>query len=149
MKQSHCIQSIGPLVQASSTQIKILSKVLIARLIPSDVVSDDAAVLILVEDDEVNDLISCIETAQSYKRSLIPVISVMLDLGRSPHNLFALASKDTTVNLSNIMESCGEDDQARSAQLIWRIMELEYDESVEVSAITNNGSLKVQYGGTI
>lgn len=146
LKCNHCLQSIKPLIELPSTEIKLLSKALIARLIPIDTVSDDAAVLTLITDDEVEYLMSLITSAQSYK--IIPIISVMIDLSRSPHNTFALASREVAMKLSDVMESFSEDDQAKSALLIWRMMELDYDGSEEVSTIGNNGTLQAQSEGT-
>lgn len=125
--------------------MKVLSKALIARLIPADAGSDDSAVLTLIEDDEVDYLMSLIVSPHSH--NVVPIISIMMDLSRSPHNSFALASKDVMMKLSDAMESFGEDDQARGAQLIWRMMELEYDGSEEVSHISNNGTLQAQSEG--
>lgn len=115
----------------------MLSKALVARLIPIDAVSDDMAVLMQIKDDEVEYLISLL--AQSHQ--IIPIISVMMDLGRSPHNLFALTSRNVTVKLSEAMESFSENDQAKSAQLIWKMMELDYDENDNMSTISSNGTL--------
>lgn len=139
LKQNHCLQSIGPLIQLPSTEIKLLSKALIARLIPTDVVNDDMAVLMLIEDKEVDHLINILTPVQSYK-----AIPVMMDLSRSPHNMWALASRDLTLKLSDIMESLSEDDQSKAAQLIWRMMELNYEESEEVSTIIHNGTRDLQ-----
>ena len=140
LKQNSCIQSIGQLTELSSIDIKVLSRALIARLIPNDAVSDDSAVLILIGEDEVEYLISLMIPTQSYKK--IPVISIMVDLSRSPRNLFTFASKDVVLKLSDSMESLSEDDQAKSALLIWRIMELDYDGSEEMSVISNSGTLQ-------
>ena len=139
LKQHHCYEVIGPLTQLQSNQVKVLSKALISRLIPVDVVSHNTTILILIQDDEVDYLTSLIALAHSYQA--VPVVSIMMDLSRSPHNLFMLASKDVTVKVSEVMEAWSEDDQAQSAQLIWRLMESNYDGSEEVSAIVNNGSL--------
>jgi len=145
LKQNHYLQSIGPLIQLPSTEVKILSKALIARLIPSDVASDDTAVMILLEDEEVAYLVNLVAPVQSSRA--FPITSVMLDLSRSPHNLFALASSDVTLKLSDTMESLNEESQAEAAQLIWRMMELEYDGSEAVSTIINNGTLQMQSDG--
>ena len=117
----------------------MLSKALIARLIPINASNDDAALLLLMEDAEVDYLMRLITPVQSYE--MIPVTSVMIDLSRSPHNLFALASRDATMKLSDVMNSWSEYDQAIGAQLIWRMMELEYDGSEEMSVICNKGTL--------
>lgn len=140
LKQSHCLQSIGSLIQLPSIEIKLLSKALIARLIPTDAVNDDMAVLMLIEDDEVDHLISMLTSLQSYKA--IPSISVVMDICRSPHNLWALASRDVAVKLSDVMDSISEGDQSKAAELIWRMMELNYEGSEKVSAVINNGSLQ-------
>lgn len=146
LKQNCCLEVIGPYVQFRSTEVNVLSKALIARLIPTDAVSDDSAVLILIKDDEVEYLRNLIrKSSQSYQA--IPVVSVMMDLARSPHNLFALASIDMAIDLSDLMETFSEDDQARSAQLIWKLMELDYDGNEEVTAIRNNGSLEAKPKG--
>ena len=143
--KSHCLQSIGPLTQLPSTRIKVLSKALIARLIPTDAVSDESTVMTLIEDEEVDYLISLVTPIQLYK--VFPVTSVMMDLSRSPHNMFALASKDIVMKLSEIMESLSENNQAQCALLIWRVMELDYNESEGVFTISNNGTLQMQSGG--
>ena len=139
LKQPQCFQSIGPLVQLPFNNIKLLSKALIARLIPADAVDDDMAVLIVIE-DEVDDLISMLESTPSYKT--IPVISVMIDLCRSPHNMSAFASRVNVVSkLSDMMDSVSEDDQPKVAELIWRMMEFNYTGNEKVSAVINNGTL--------
>ena len=96
-------------------------------------------VLILIQDDEVDYLTSLIALAHLYQA--VPVVSVMMDLSRSPHNLFALASKGATAKISEVMEAWSDEDQAQSAQLIGRLMESNYNGSEEVPAIVNNGSL--------
>lgn len=141
LKQNHCLQSIRSLILLPSTEIKLLSKALIARLIPIDAVSDDMAVLMLIKDDEVDYLMSMLTSVQSYKT--VPIISVMTDLGRSPHNMFALASREVAVKLSDIMDS-SEDDPSKATQLISSMMELNYEGSEEVSAVINNGTLQEQ-----
>lgn len=136
IKQPHYFQSIGPLIQLPSSEIKLLSKALIARLIPIDAVNDDMAVLMLIEDDEVDHLISMLTSTQ-----LIPVISIMMDLCRSPHNMCAFASRLSIASmLSDIMDSASEDDQSKVAQLIRRLTVFNF-ESNEVSAVINNGTL--------
>ena len=139
LKQNHCLEIIGPLIEISSTEIKVLSKALIARMIPIDAISDDMAVLTLIKDEEVEYLITLMS---SQPCQTIPIISVMIDLGRSPHNLFALASQNVAAKLSEVMESFYEDDQAKIAQLIWKIMEIDYDGSENISIVSNNGSLE-------
>ena len=147
LKLNHYLQSIGPLIQLPSTEIKVLSKALIARLIPSDVVSDDSTVMTLIENEEVDYLMSLIaDLYQSYKA--LPIISIIMDLSRSPHNLFGLVSRDTVTKLSDVLESLSEEDQAKSAQLIWRMMELEYNGSEGTSAISHNGTLQIKSEGT-
>ena len=148
LKLNHYRQSIGPLIQLPSTEIKVLSKALIARLIPADVVSDDSAAMTLIENEEVDYLMGLIvpDLYQSYKA--LPVISIMMDLSRSPHNLFGLVSKDAVTKLSDVLESLSEEDEAKTAQLIWRMMELEYNGSEGLSAISHNGTLQMKSEGT-
>ncbi len=134
------LQSIAPLTQLPSTEIKLLSKALIARLIPADIANYDMAVLALIEADEVDCLMNTLISVQSYKT--IPTLSVIVDLSRSPHNMWALASKDVALKLSDIMENMSKADESKAAQLIWRMMELNYKGSEEVSIITNNGTLQ-------
>lgn len=122
--------------------IKLLSKALISRLIPADAASNDMAVMMLVDDDEVDELMSTLTPVQSH--GVIPSISIMMDLSRSPHNLWAFASKDAASKLSDIMDDLTEDDQAKAAQLVWTMMELNYAGTEEVSAIINNGTLQEQ-----
>ena len=142
LKQTHSLQIVTPFIESPSTEIKLLSKALIARLIPINVTSDDMAVLIIMQDDEVDHLISALTSKESYHT--IPVISVMTDLSRSPHNMGAFVSKDTITVLANCMDSIGEEDQAKAAQLIWRMMELNFEGSENTYMIINNGSLQDQ-----
>jgi hypothetical protein len=137
------LQSIGSLTQFPSTEIKLFSKALLARLIPPDAVKDDAAVLILIKDDEVNHLISTLASVQSY--DVIPGISIVVDLCRSPHNMLALVSRDAVSTLTDVMDRLGEDDQSKAAQLIWRMMELNFESNADVSAIINNGTVEGIY----
>lgn len=141
LTQNHCIQTVGFLIQSSVqlVELQLLSKALIARLIPIDT-SDDTAVLILIKDDEVDHIIKMLTSAQS-KHINLPIISIMMDLCRSPHNMWALASRDVSLLLSDVMDNISEGDQAKGAQLIWRMMEFNYNESEEVSALINNGTL--------
>ena len=140
LKQNHCIKCVGQLTQFNSTDIKLISKALVARLIPTDTSSDDMAVLILIKDDEVDHLISMVQSIWS-KHNPFPIISVIMDLSRSPHNMWAFASRDVAMVLSNVMDSINEEDQAMSAQMIWVLMEFNYTGNEEVSAIVNNGTL--------
>ena len=136
LKQPHCFQSIGPLIQLPSSEIKLFSKALIARLIPINAVNDDMAVLMVIE-DEVDHLISLISSTQS-----IPIISVIMDLCRSPHNMCVFASRnEITSKLADMIDSIGEDEQSKVAQLIWRMMEFNYEGNEEMCAIINNGTL--------
>ena len=139
INQNSYLQILGPLIQLPSIEIKLLSKALIARMIPADAVKDDMAVLILIEDDEVDHLLSILSSdVQSY--NTVPCISVMADLSRSPHNMWAFASRDVALKLSDLMDHFGEDDQSKAAQLIWRVMELNYEGSEEVSLVINSGT---------
>ena len=65
LRQSHSLQIITSLVRFSSTEIRVLSKALVARLIPANVSTDDMAELILIQDDEVDHLISILTSKQS------------------------------------------------------------------------------------
>ena len=136
----HSWQSIKTLIQLPSIEIKLLSKALIARLIPADAVQDDNAALILIEDTEVDVLIKMLTPVPLFKA--VPVISVMVDLCRSPHNMQALVARNVVVKLSDIMDSMSEDDQSKAARLIWRMMELKFESSEEVSVIVNDGTLQ-------
>ena len=140
LKQNNCIKSVGQLTQFNSTGIKLISKALVARLIPTDASSDDMAVLILIKDDEVDHLISMVQSTRS-KYNPFPIISVIMDLSRSPHNIWAFASRDFAMVLSSVMDSINEEDQAMSAQMIWMLMEFNYTGNEEVSAVVNNGTL--------
>lgn len=133
------VQSIGSLILGSSTSVKVklLCKALVARLIPTDVSKDEMAVLMLTDDAEVDLLINMLSPDQFF-----PSLSVMTDLCRSPHNMYALVSRDATSKLSEMMESLSEDNQSKAAQLIWEIMQLTYEGDEVVSAVINNGSLK-------
>ena len=146
IKQNHCLQSVGALIQLPSSRIRVLSKALIARLISADAVRDDMAVLILIEDDEVDHLMSIVGRVSSYET--IPVISVLMDLCRSPHNMGALVSRDAALMLSDVMESISADDQTKVAQLIWKMMDLNYQGTEEVSSIINSGTLLLHDEGT-
>ena len=139
LRQSHSLQIITSLVRFSSTEIRVLSKALVSRLIPANVSTDDMAELILIQDDEVDHLISILTSKQSY--NMIPIVSVMMDLSRSPHNITALISKSIALALSDSMDSFCEEDQAMAAQLIWTIMEFNYEATEDVSLIVKNGSL--------
>ena len=112
---------------------------MIACLIPIDTTSDDMAVLILIKDNEVDYTISMLTSAHS-KYITFPIISIVTDLCRSPHNVWALASRDILLLLSDLMDDISKDDQAKVAQLIWRIMVFNYNSSEEVSAIISNGT---------
>ena len=142
LKQGYSLQIISSFIELPSTEIKLLSKALIARLIPANVANDDMAVLTLIQDDEVDHLVDILQSKQSY--TTIPVVSVMMDLSRSPHNIVAFLLKNTASALSDSMDNICEDDQVMAAQVIWRIMELNYEGNEDVSLIVNNGSLSDQ-----
>ena len=139
LRQSHSLQIITSLIGLSSTKIRVLSKALIARLIPANVATDDMAELILIRDDEVDHLISVLTSTQSY--NTIPIVSVMMDLSRSPHNIATFVSKSIALTLSDLMDSNCEEAQAMAAQLLWTIMEFNYETTQDMSLIVNNGSL--------
>lgn len=141
LKQNHSLQIVAPLIESPFTEVKLLSKALIARLIPANVASDDLAVLMLIQDDEVDHLISVLTSEQSYN-TVIPVISVMMDLSRSPHNMGTFVSKNIALVLSNSMDSISEEDQIKATQLIQRMLELNYEGSEDMYMIINNGSLQ-------
>ena len=65
----------------------------------------------------------------------------MTDLCRSPHNMWALASRDVLLLLSNLMDDINKGDRAKVAQLILRMTVFSYNSSEEVSAIISNGTL--------
>ena len=136
------LQSVGSLIQLPSTETRLISKALISHLIPADTVKDDMAVLMLIEDDEVDCLVSMLASVPLAID--IPIISVMMDLCRSPHNMWALASRDVALvqKLSNVMDGTSKDDQSKATQLIWRMIESNFNGSEEVSAIINSGSLQ-------
>ena len=142
LKENHYLHVIAPFIELPSTEIKVLSKALIARLIPTDIMIDNIAVLIIIQDDEVNHLVNVL-TSKELCHS-IPVITIMMDLSRSPHNMERFISKDTASILSNCMDSISEEYQAKAAQLIWRMMELNYEGNEDVCMIINNGSLQDQ-----
>lgn len=140
LKQSQCLRSFRPLTQFSCTDIKLLSKALIARLIPIDAANDDMATLIQIKDDEVDHLISTLNSARS-EYIIFPIIPVVMDLSRSSHNMWAFASKDIALMLSDTMDNISENYQATVAQLIWSLMEFNFEGSKEASAVVNNGTL--------
>ena len=139
LKQGHSLQIITSFIELPSTEIKLLSKALIARLIPANVANDDMAVLTLIQDDEADHLISVLQSKQSY--NTIPVVSVLMDLSRSPLNIVTFISKDTTSILSDVMDDICDEDQVMAAQVIWRMVELNYEGNEDMSLIVNNGSL--------
>ena len=47
--------------------------------------------------------------------------------------------------LSNVMDGTSKDDQSKATQLIWRMIESNFNGSEEVSAIINSGSLQGLY----
>ena len=137
LKENECIQSIGQLIQFSSTDIKLISKALIARLIPMDTANDDMAVLMLITHDEVDRLIGIVQS----KCITFPIMSVIMDLSRSPHNMRVFASKDFVTVLSNIMDSFSDEDQARSTQVMQMLMQQSFTGNEDKAAIANNGTL--------
>ena len=143
LKQSYCYVNIGSLIQFPFMEIKLLSKALIARLIPADVVRDDKAILILLEDYEVDHLLSMLTSTQP--NDTIPSVSIIMDLSRSPHNMWALASKDGASKLADAFDSISEADQAKAAQLICSMVDLNYEGIEDISAITNNGTVKKEH----
>lgn len=141
LNQDCCLQNIQALVKLPFTELRLLSKGLVARLIPTDIASDDRASLMLVKDDEIDLLIGAFTSIRSC-RTIIPLIPVMMDLSRSPHNVSAFASKNVASVLSDVMDSISEDDQDRAAQLIWMMMESNDDGSENESLLTNNGTMQ-------
>ena len=141
LKHSNYLQTVYSLVQSSSVKIKIFSKALIARLIPVDTIKDDVAVLLLIDDEELHYLIKILTLSQS-KYAAVPIVPVMVDLSRSPHNLYAFVTKGIASLLSDIMDSISEHDQIMAAQLIWRIMTFNYKENESTSAIICDGTLQ-------
>ena len=98
------------------------------------------APLMLVKDDDVNLLISAF-TSHPARKTIIPLVPVLMDLSRSPCNVSAFASWDVTSVLSSIMDSVSEVDQDRVAQLIWMMMECNPEGSEDSqSAVINNGT---------
>lgn len=140
LENNHYLHTIKPLVKSPSTENRVLSKALIARMIPLNTASDNLALLIQVNDDEVHYLVSVLESVHSS----LPIISVLMDLSRSPHNMWTFMSKNVPSQLSDSMDSISEEDQVMAAQLIWQMMESNYGGSEEISAIINNGTLQDQ-----
>lgn len=140
LENNHFLHTIKPLVKSTSTENRLLSKALIARMIPLNTANDNLALLIQVNDDEVHYLVSVLESV----RSSFPVISVLMDLSRSPHNMWTFMSNNVPSQLSDLMDSISEEDQVVAAQLIWQMMETNYGGTEEISAIINNGTLQDQ-----
>ena len=146
LKHKQSFQNIASLVQSSSLNIRLLSKALTARLIPSDTVKDERAVLIVLDNNEVNYLVRLLESSQTMYTSL-PILPMVMDLSRSPHNMFAFVFEDVASILADIMDSVNEREQSILAQLIWRMMTFIYEGNEEVSAlIINNGTLCSEEG---
>ena len=139
LRENHCIWRVGPLIQLPSTRIKLLSKALIARLIPTDVIDYNKAALVVMEDGEADHLISMLTSVQSYQ--VIPIFPVMIDLCRSPHNVWALVSRDVLVKLLGVCNNISKEDLSKSPQLIWRMVELKYNGTEGLTAVINNGTL--------
>lgn len=135
------VNSIGSLILESSTKVKLLSKALVARLIPTGMAENEMAVLMLIEDNEVDLLINMLSISP-ISNQFFPIVSIISDLCRSPHNMYAMASKDIASKLSDTMESFSEEDQSRAAQLIWEVMQLNYEGDEEVTAVVSNGTLQ-------
>ena len=146
LKESHCLKNFVSLLKSSSIEhdVQLLLKGLLARLIPVDTTNDENALLLLINDDEVHYLVNVLQSCQ-FKYTALPLVPVLTDLCRSPHNIHILASKDVASLLSDIMDSISDIDQAKAAQLIWSMMTLHYEESVAASAVINNGTLQSQY----
>lgn len=147
LEHNHYLHTIKALVQSSSTENRLLSKALIARMIPLNTANDKLALLTQVNHDEVHYLISVLESVHSS----LPVISILMDLSRSPHNMWTFVSENVASQLSDSMNCISEEDQALAAQLIWQMMESDYGDSKEISAVINNGTLRDQClsGGNI
>ena len=139
LEQEICLQNIQVLIELPFTELRLLSKALIARLIPVDATSDDKAKLMLLKDDEIDLLISALTSIQS-RRTVIPLIPVMMDLGRTPHNLLLFSSRNVTSVLSDVMDDMNEVDQERAAQLIWVMMESNHKGSNKDNVIINSGT---------
>lgn len=143
-KANRCVQSIGAFTQSPNVRIQLITKSLFARLIPLDTDSHEMAILILINDEEVNQMITILQS-QSDDILESTVFSMVLDLSRSPHNMWAFVSRGITSILTNAMDSSCERSQALAAKLMWTVMELENDspyDSVDLNAIVNNGSLQ-------
>ena len=142
LKQGLCVKNVQTLIKFPFTELRLISKALIARLIPVDATSDDMAPLILVKDDDVNLLISA-STSHPARRTIIPLVPVLMDLSRSPCNVSAFASRDVASVLSSIMDSVSKVDQDRVAHLIWMMMESNHKGSEDSqSAVINNGTIQ-------
>lgn len=143
LKQNHCLKNVVSLLKSSSIDVQLLLKGLLARLIPIDTTNDENALLLLINDDEVHHLVDVLKSSQS-KYMALPIVPVLTDLCRSPHNMHILASMDVASLLSDIMECISETDQTDAAQLIWSMMTLHYEESEKASTVINNGTLQSQ-----
>ena len=147
-KENRCVQYIGAFTQSPNMHIQLISKSLVARLIPPETGSHDTAILILISDKEVDQLMTML---QSLPEDILDttIFSMIIDLSRSPHNIWALVSRDITSTLTSIMDSLSERGQVLAAKLVWTVMEMENDSqsiSVDFNTVTNNGTL--QNGGT-
>ena len=145
LKENHCLKNVVSLLKSSSVEsdIQLLLKGLLARLIPIDTTNDENALLLLINDDEVHYLVNVLQSCQS-KYTALPIVPVLTDLCRSPHNMHVLASMDVATLLSDIMDSISNTDRTEAAQLIWSMMTLRYEENVTNSAVINNGTLQSQ-----
>lgn len=106
---------------------------------------DERAVLIVLDNNEVNYLVRLLESHQTMYTSL-PILPMVMDLSRSPHNMFAFVFEDVASILADIMDSVNEREQSILAQLIWRMMTFIYEGNEEVSALINNGTLCSEEG---
>lgn len=144
LKENPCLKEVVSLLKSSvETDVQLLLKGLLARLIPIDTTNDENALLLLVNDDEVHYLVNVLQSCQS-KYTVLPIVAVLTDLCRSPQNMHILASMDVASRLSDIMDSISDIDQTEAAQLIWSMMTLHYEDGVTASAVINNGTLQSQ-----
>ena len=145
-KINWCVQYIGAFTQSPNVYIRLISKSLIARLIPLDTDSHEMAILILINDEEVDKMITIL-LSQPDDILDTTTVSMVVDLCRSPHNMWAFVSSDIISVLTNVMDSSCERSQVHvlAAKLVWTVMELENDSSqdnVDFNAVVNNGSLQ-------
>ena len=137
------IQRIAQLIQSPKLEIKILSKAVIARLIPLDTASDEHAVLTMLTDEDAIGAIEILKMITSLNATMnFPCIHMLMDLGRSPHNMQVFINCEITAVLANVIDSVCEEEKSLAAEFIRRLMQMEYDGKEEISAISNNGSLQ-------